>query len=68
MGQNVSGLLQPKCLVCGSFDMAKAHLFPRAIMHEIRGEDTRIYAADAIREKWDIHQSGEWDSEILCKP
>lgn len=55
------------CKVCGRNEMAKSHILPRALMHDIRGDDTEMFAADKNRQQWRHYQSGPWDRTILCQ-
>ena len=47
--------------------MANAHLFPRALVHEIRGDEPEIYIIDKRRQGFRHSQAGIWDPNILCK-
>ena len=54
------------CLVCGSSKTVKSHLMPRALMLDMRGEDTKLYegSRDIVGIKY--RQNGYWDDSILC--
>ena len=47
--------------------MVKAHIFPRALIHEMKDGHQVIYAADATKRGYREYQSGPWDSNILCQ-
>lgn len=55
------------CLVCGSTDMAKSHLMPRALIHDIRAEAKHAIVVTRDRGSARQSQSGEWRDDILCK-
>jgi hypothetical protein len=55
------------CLVCGSPDTVKAHLFPRALVLDLRKSEKSLISADAVRPGYMYTQNGMWDRGILCK-
>lgn len=57
----------PACMVCGATMMARAHLFPRALMHEIRRDEKHMLAISAFAGgRPGYLQSGEVSTRILC--
>jgi len=54
------------CLVCGEPDTIKAHVLPRALIHEIRGGAKHALGGWRDRNGADYMQSGLWDRDILC--
>jgi hypothetical protein len=61
------GKLQGRCLICGSADTIKAHIFPRAILLDIRAEGKTLIQGDRGREGVRFSQNGDWDDTMLCK-
>ena len=55
------------CLICAAPKTVKSHLFPRALVHDIRDQDKHVWVAST--EQWGkkFHQSGEIDDAILCR-
>lgn len=54
------------CQVCGAALTVKAHLFPRALFHGMRGNHPKLYAGSAAREGIQWPQSGYFDPSLLC--
>lgn len=54
-----------KCKNCGSSDLIKAHLIPRAFCFEVQNGKSHA-VANAGRDAFKIIQSGLWDKGILC--
>ena len=54
------------CLVCGNKATVKSHIFPRALMHDLRGDDPHLYEALDSKTGTRFLQSGPWDRNILC--
>lgn len=55
------------CLVCGAKDTVKAHIFPRALMHEIRADGKYALSGTKLKDGATFLQSGLWDNAILCE-
>lgn len=47
--------------------MAKAHIFPRALVHDMKDGAPVVHAVDRHRRGVMDYQSGPWDRRILCK-
>lgn len=60
---NASG----SCIICGDSPTIKAHLFPRAIMADLREDAKALVQGDRTRDGYTLPQNGEWDDTILCK-
>ena len=55
-----------KCAICGSGPTVKAHLFPRALMLDLKGGSPQLVAGSRHRDGVKLHQNGEWDERLLC--
>ena len=53
-------------LNCGHSPTIEAHLYPRALMHDIRAHHKHLYTGSATTPGRRIHQSGFIDKGILC--
>ncbi|HUB14529.1 MAG TPA: hypothetical protein VMB34_21445 [Acetobacteraceae bacterium] len=62
----VAPSLQPQCRVCGSRDTINAHLFPRALGHDLRGDQKNLFVGSASAPGRLIVQAGLSDTGILC--
>lgn len=58
-------ILMP-CVVCGSSSTVKAHLFPRALLHDLKVDDKHLFGYGMKREGETFFQSGRFDPDILC--
>lgn len=56
-----------KCLICGGDPTVKAHLFPRALSFDIRGDSPNLVEGSLRRDGIKLNQNGEWDRELLCR-
>src|SRR5215469_18157516 len=56
----------PACRVCGSSATIEAHLFPRALAHDIRGHHKQLFVGAASTPGRRIVQAGLFDRGILC--
>lgn len=56
-----------KCVICGAGPTVKSHLFPRALMFDIRGDQKEVVQGSRHRNGIKNYQSGEWDDSFLCK-
>jgi hypothetical protein len=56
-----------RCMVCGEEPTVKAHLFPRALMHDIRADETHVVGVKLNHPKPRFYQSGEWSDRIVCR-
>lgn len=54
------------CHVCGNTDTVRAHLFPRALQHDIRKEAKHVLRIGAGDARPRALQSGDWRDDILC--
>ena len=54
------------CKVCGAADTVKSHIFPRALMHELRGKDPALIEIRENSDQVALRQSGLWDRFLLC--
>lgn len=55
------------CIVCGDKPTVKSHLYPRAIMLDMRADARTLLEASARREGYVERQNGIWDDRFLCK-
>lgn len=55
-----------RCLVCGDTNTVKSHIFPRALMHDLRGSDSFLHEVLDSKAGTRFLQSGPWDRNILC--
>jgi hypothetical protein len=64
---SVTGSSQPSvCRVCGGRPTINAHLFPRALGHDLRGREKHLYVGGAEAPGRRIVQAGLSDRRILC--
>jgi hypothetical protein len=54
------------CLVCGESRTVKSHIFPRALMHDLRGGESYVHEVHDDRNGTRYQQSGPLDDTILC--
>ena len=54
------------CRVCGSVPTIDAHLFPRALGHDLRGQAKHLYVGGVAAPGRRIVQAGLFDRGILC--
>lgn len=47
--------------------MARAHIFPRALVHDMKDGGSVVHAVDRNRRGILNYQSGPWDARILCR-
>ncbi len=55
------------CIVCGKSPTVKSHLFPRALMLDMRGDAKALYEGSRHRPGYKEQQNGPWDDRFLCK-
>lgn len=55
------------CLVCGGSKMAKAHIFPRSLIHEMKDGGQIVYGIERSKRGLQYYQSGPWEPDILCQ-
>ncbi|MDG5488854.1 hypothetical protein NYR55_09530 [Sphingomonas sp. BGYR3] len=55
-----------KCVVCGEGPTVKAHLFPRALMLDIRDDTRELVEGSRHRTGIRYRQNGPWDDRYLC--
>ena len=55
------------CIVCGSAKMARAHIFPRALVHEMKDGGPVVHSIDRNKRGFKNSQSGPWEPDILCE-
>lgn len=58
--------LSPTCRVCGGGPLIDAHLFPRALAHDLRGQEKHLYVGATAAPGRRIIQAGLFDRGILC--
>lgn len=56
-----------RCVVCGASPTVKSHLFPRAMMLDMRTDDRPLIEASRHRPGYVERQNGIWDDRFLCK-
>lgn len=56
-----------RCLICGSVETVKSHIFPRAILLDIRAQEKSLVQGDRGRPGIRFSQNGDWDDTMLCK-
>jgi hypothetical protein len=54
------------CVVCGQTRTVKSHVFPRALMHDLRDGDSYVHEIQDNRDGTRYRQSGPLDDAILC--
>lgn len=55
-----------RCVICGEGPTVKAHIFPRALIFDIRGDAKNVIEGDRSFLGTRKKQSGDWDDGILC--
>jgi hypothetical protein len=55
------------CVICGASPTVKSHIFPRALMLEVRAEGKALYESSISRPGYSLPQNGPWDDTFLCK-
>ncbi|MCO8019432.1 hypothetical protein NI456_11245 [Brevundimonas diminuta] len=55
------------CIVCGESPTVKSHLFPRAVMLDMRGDAKALYEGSRHEPGYREQQNGPWDDRFLCK-
>lgn len=55
-----------RCVICGKGPTIKAHLFPRALIHDIRRDEKNVVEGSRFRKGVLLRQNGQWDDSILC--
>lgn len=55
-----------KCVICGVQPTVKAHLFPRALMLDMKGASPQLVAGNRNRDGILLRQNGEWDEDLIC--
>ena len=63
MGRRRNG----ECLICGSTETVKSHLFPRALMLDVRADSKNVIEGSRHWDGVRFRQNGQWDDTILCK-
>lgn len=54
-----------ECMICGRSPTVKSHLWPRALSHDLRGEDKHLISGRVGEARVEFHQSGRW-RYFLC--
>lgn len=54
------------CVVCGTVGTVKTHLFPRALMLDMRADAKALYTGNRLRDGYLEKQNGRWDDRFLC--
>lgn len=55
------------CLICGRAKTVKTHLFPRALILDMRGDAKAVYSGSRHRDGHVEKQNGQWDDRFLCE-
>ncbi len=57
------------CRLCNRSDleMAKSHIIPRALVHDLRADKKHLLVVDTATGDNSHTQSGDWDDDILCR-
>ena len=55
-----------RCVICGASPTVKAHLFPRALMLDMKGDSPQLVGGNLHRDGIKLQQNGEWDDALLC--
>ena len=55
------------CIVCGSAKMARSHIFPRALVHEMKDGEPVVHSVDRNKTGYKNSQSGPWEPDILSE-
>jgi hypothetical protein len=61
------GKVSGTCVVCGQSPTVRSHLFPRALIHRIRGAEKHVIEGDRDRAGVRLTQGGLWDDQLLCE-
>lgn len=56
-----------RCMVCGAAPTVRAHLFPRALSHDIRRDAHHVIAVGLNNPRTRFLQSGQWSDRIVCR-
>lgn len=54
------------CVICNATPTVKSHYIPRAIAHELRGDDPHLHVASRARKGSAFSQSGIYSYGLLC--
>jgi hypothetical protein len=65
-GDGVTTRARATCRVCGLGPTIDAHLFPRALGHDVRGNEKHLFVGGADAPGRRIVQAGLFDPTILC--
>lgn len=55
-----------RCVICGVGPTVKAHLFPRALMLDMKADSPQLVGGNRHRDGVKLQQNGEWDDALLC--
>lgn len=61
------GTTQQGCKVCGNPVTVRAHIVPRAIALDVKGNDTALLVGESERKRNWPSQNGIWDHCLLCE-
>lgn len=56
----------PSCAVCGKGPTVKSHLRPRALHHDLRGDQKAVIFSEVEKPGYQLSQGGRYDKTILC--
>lgn len=56
-----------RCVVCGVSPTVKAHLFPRALMLDMKADSHQLVGGNRHRDGVKLQQNGEWDDTLICE-
>lgn len=65
-GLSVASQPLRQCRVCGSESTINAHLFPRALMHDLKADQKNLFVGSVLAPGRSIVQAGSSDTGILC--
>lgn len=61
------GRADGRCIVCGNGPTVKSHLFPRALMLDMKRDARTLVESSHHRAGYVERQNGPWDDRFLCK-
>src|SRR5687768_14330997 len=65
-GVNMANI-QGRCLICSEGPTVKAHLFPRALMLDLKAGEKALVEGSRHRDGVRFSQNGVWDDGYVCK-
>ena len=55
-----------QCVICGQAPTVKSHIFPRALMKDVKGEGSYLHEVRDSLDGTRFLQNGPWDRDLLC--